>query len=266
MINVSRINANRPALEVTAATSLTMRVAFLAILSTTVATALSVLLIPEEPSVEGALFYPALVLSVGLAAAPFAAALRHPKILLRGECLLALAPIYWLLLDLLQGVYGMQDITADEVRQAFLAIGIFVVMVWFGAMRRSWRIPKLLISAVSQEFSINTYFALALACFAIGIFNVAVPCNFDVSEIVYYLGQERWAAPWGRGQLGGWDAFLDHLQYFGYLLPVLTVVIGRRLGIRKVRTLICIALSVVVALFLAQSGSRRGIGVVGGMR
>jgi len=44
--------------------------------------------------------------------------------------------------------------------------------------------------------------------------------------MVYYLGQERWAAPWGRGQLGGWDAFLDHLQYFGYLLPVLTVVIG----------------------------------------
>jgi hypothetical protein len=83
--------------------------------------------------------------------------------------------------------------------------------------------------------------------------------------MVYYLGQERWAAPWGRGQLGGWDAFLDHLQYFGYLLPVLTVVIGRRLGVRKVRTLICIVLSVVVALFLAQSGSRRVIGVVGGM-
>jgi hypothetical protein len=95
--------------------------------------------------------------------------------------------------------------------------------------------------------------------------NFAVPCDFNPVEMVYYLGQERWAAPWGRGQLGGWDAFLDHLQYFGYLLPVLTVVIGRRLGVRKVRTLICIVLSVVVALFLAQSGSRRVIGVVGGM-
>ena len=41
--------------------------------------------------------------------------------------------------------------------------------------------------------------------------------------------------------------------------------IGRRLGVRNVRTLICIVLSVVVALFLAQSGSRRVIGVVGGM-
>ncbi len=264
-MNSEQIIWHRPVLGRAAAPSLTMRIAFFAILSTTIATALSVLLIPEDPSAEGALFYPALVMSVGLAAAPFAAALRYPKTLLRGECLLALAPIYWLLLDLLQGVYGLQDITADQVRQAFLAIGIFVVMVWLGAMRRSWKIPKLLISAVSQEFSINTYFALALACFSIGILNFAVPCNFDVFEMVYYLGQERWAAPWGRGQLGGWDAFLDHLQYFGYLLPALTVVIGRRVGVRNPRTLICIGLSVVMALFLAQSGSRRVIGVVVGM-
>ena len=193
------------------------------------------------------------------------AALRRPKTLLRGECLLSLAPIYWLLLDLLQGVYAMQDITADQVRTAFLAIGIFVVVVWLAALRRSWPLPKVLISSVSQEFSINTYFALAVACFVIGMLNFAVPCNFNVFEMVHYLGQERWAAPWGRGQLGGWDAFLDHLQYFGYLLPVLTVVIGRRLGVRNVRTLICIGLSVIVALFLAQSGSRRVIGVVGGM-
>jgi hypothetical protein len=236
-----------------------------AILSTATATMLSILLIPEDPSAEGALFYPALVMSAGLAAAPVAAALRYPKALLRGESLLSLAPIYWLLLDLLQGVYGMQDINADEVRQAFLGIGIFVVMVWVGVIQRPWRIPQVVISSVSQEFSINTYFALAVACFFIGMLNFAVPCNFNVFEMVHYLGQDRWAAPWGRGQLGGWDAFLDHLQYFGYLLPVLTVVIVRRGGLRNARTIICIAMSIVIALFLAQSGSRRVIGVVGGM-
>src|SRR6202008_5180524 len=128
---------------------------------------------PDDPSTEGALFYPALVMSVGLAAAPFMAAVRHPKTLLRGENLLSLAPIYWLLLDLLQGVYTMQDITADQVRQAFLAIGIFVVMVWLAAFRRSWRLPNVLISSVSQEFSINTYFALAIVCFVIGMLNFA---------------------------------------------------------------------------------------------
>jgi hypothetical protein len=236
-----------------------------AILSTVIATTLSILLIPEDPSSEGALFYPALVMSAGLATAPLAAALRYPKALLRGESLLSLAPIYWLLLDLLQGVYGLPDISADQVRLAFLAIGIFVVMMWLGSIRRPWRIPQVVISSVSQEFSINTYFALAVACFLIGMLNYAVPCNFNVFEMVHYVGQERWAAPWGRGQLGGWDAFLDHLQYFGYLLPVLTVVMVRRAGVRNARTIICIAMSIVIALFLAQSGSRRVVGVVGGM-
>jgi hypothetical protein len=262
-LNAEQIIWNRPALGTTVTPSL--RSTLLAILSTSMATTLAILLVPDDPSTEGALLYPALVMSVGLATAPFVAALRQPKILLRGECLLSLAPIYWLLLDLLQGVYAMEDITADQVRTAFLAIGIFVVVVWLAALRRSWTLPKIVISSVSQEFPINTYFALAIACFIIGMLNFAVPCDFNPVEMVYYLGQERWAAPWGRGQLGGWDAFLDHLQYFGYLLPVLTVVIGRRLGVRKVRTLICIVLSVVVALFLAQSGSRRVIGVVGGM-
>ena len=242
-----------------------MRSALLAILSTSMATALAILLIPDDTSTEGALFYPALVMSAGLATAAVFTALRYPKALLRGESLLSFAPIYWLLLDLLQGVYRMQDITADQVRLAFLSIGIFVVMVRLGALRRSWKIPKMLISSVSQEFSVNTYFALAIACFALGMLNFAVPCNFNIFEMVHYLGQERWAAPWGRGQLGGWDAFLDHLQYFGYLLPVLTVVIGRRAGVRNIRTLICIGMSVIMALFLAQSGSRRVIGVVAGM-
>jgi hypothetical protein len=248
-----------------ATSSMTLQSTLLALLSIGIATTLAILIIPDDPSTEGALFYPALVMSAGLATAPLNIAFRYPKALLRGECLLSLAPIYWLLLDLLQGVYTMEDIKGDQVRQAFLAIGLFVMMVWLGALRRSWRIPNVLISSCSQEFSINTYFALALACFGLGMLNFAIPCNFNIAEMVYYLGQERWAAPWGRGQLGGWDAFLDHLQYFGYLLPVLTVVIGRRAGVRNARTIICVALSVVVSLFLAQSGSRRVIGVVAGM-
>ncbi|HJP91867.1 MAG TPA: O-antigen polymerase [Pyrinomonadaceae bacterium] len=259
------INWARSLGQVTVTPALTMRSTLLGILSTCIATTLSILLIPDNPTREGALFYPALVMSAGLATAPIAAAVRYPKALLRGESLLALAPIYWLLLDLLQGVYSMDDVTADQVRQAFLGIGIFVLMVWLGAIRRSWSLPQLVISSVSQEFSVNTYFALALACFFIGMLNFAVPCNFNVLEMVHYLGQERWAVPWGRGQLGGWDAFLDHLQYFGYLLPVLTVVIGRRAGLRNARTIICIAMSIAITLFLAQSGSRRVVGVVAGM-
>jgi hypothetical protein len=261
----SSVTWNRFPLSIAGTPSLTWRSTLLGMLSTGMATIIAVLLVPEDPTAPGALFYSALVLSVGLAAAPFAAALRQPKAILRGESLLSLAPIYWLLLDLLQGVYSLDHISADEVRLAFIGIGLFVGMVWIGAIRRPWTLPSALIRSVSQEFSLNTYFALAIACFVIGMLNFAVACDFNVSAMVHYLGQERWAAPWGRGQLGGWDAFLDHLQYFGYLLPILTVVISRRAGLRSSRTLICIAMSIVMTLFLAQSGSRRVIGVIAGM-
>jgi hypothetical protein len=256
---------NRPPLAVAIAPGLSMRTMLLAIFSTSMATALAIILVPETPTDPGALFYPALVMSIGLVLGPLTAAFRYPKTLLRGESLLTLAPIYWLLLDLLQGVYSMDHITANEIRQAFFAIGLFVVVVWVGSVRRPWTTPGVLIRSVSQEFSLNTYFALALACFSLGMLNFAIPCNFNVFEMAYYLGQDRWGAPWGRGQLGGWDAFLDHMQYFGYLLPILTVVIGRCAGVRNPRTLVCIALSVMMTLFLAQSGSRRVIGVVAGM-
>jgi oligosaccharide repeat unit polymerase len=132
-------------------------------------------------------------------------------------------------------------------------------------MHRSWRIPSIVINAASQEFSLNAYFALATVSFVLGMLNFAIACNFNVVEMFYYVGQERWAAPWGRGQLGGWDAFLDHLQYFGYLLPVLTIVVHRCAGWFNARTILCIAMSAIMTLFLAQSGSRRVVGVVIGM-
>ena len=256
---------NRPPLAIAATPALSTRTTVLALISTSMATIAAAMMIPDNAAEAGALFYPALIMSIGLAIGPLSAVLRNPKALLRGEALLAIAPIYWLLLDLLQGVYPLDGIAPDEIREAFLGIGLFVVMVWLGAARRSWRVPKVLVRSVSQEFSVRMYFALALACFFLGMLNFAVPCNFNVFEMAHYLGEERWAAPWGRGQLGGWDAFLDHLQYFGYLLPVLTVVIGRRVGLRNLRTIVCTALSIVVTLFLAQSGSRRVIGVVAGM-
>src|SRR6185503_2641206 len=134
-----------PAFGIAATRSMALRSTLLALLSIGIATTLAILIIPDDPSAEGALFYPALVMSAGLATAPLVTAFRYPKALLRGECLLSLAPIYWLFLDLLQGVYAMEDITADQVRQAFLAIGLFVVMVRLGALRRSWGIPKVLI-------------------------------------------------------------------------------------------------------------------------
>lgn len=237
----------------------------LAIVATGLGTACAIFLIPDHGTGQGRLFASALAMTAGLLTAPFAALLHQPRIILRGEYLLTIAPVYWLLLDLLQSLYSMAAIDNEEIRQAFLAIGLFVVMVWIGAVRRPWKIPSIIIRTAQQEFSLNAYFGLAIACFVIGMLTFAIPCNFNIAQMIYYVGQERWAAPWGRGQLGGWDAFLDHLQYFGYLLPVLTVVVSRYAGWRNIHTIVCFFMSLVMTLFLAQSGSRRVVGVVVGM-
>jgi oligosaccharide repeat unit polymerase len=237
----------------------------LAITMTSLGTLGAIFLIPSNPTAPGALFSSALAMSVGLLVTPLAVVLRNPKAILRADCLLALAPIYWLLLDLLQGVYSMDSITTAEIAQGFVAIGLFVSAVWFGALRRPWSAPGFILKSISRDFSGNTYFGVAIVSFLIGMLKFAIPCNFDLVQMFSYAGQERWAAPWSRGQLGGWDAFLDHLQYFGYLLPVLTIILSRYCGWRNLRTLTCVAMSAIMTLFVAQSGSRRVLGVILGM-
>src|SRR5262245_40841461 len=243
----------------------TTRYPELGIMATTIGTLLAVALIPEDPQPAGALFRSALAMTAGLAAAPAAAAFKDPKSLLRGEHLLALSPVYWLLLDLLQGVYPMNSIETEQVRIAFIGIGVFVTAVWIAALQMPWTVLPTVVHSASVDLSASTYFCLSLLTFVLGMLPFAVPCHFNIVEMFSYLGQGRWDAPWGRGQLGGWDAFLDHLQYFGYLLPALTVIMARRAGWANLRTLSSMGMTLVMLLFLAQSGSRRIIGVIFGM-
>jgi oligosaccharide repeat unit polymerase len=249
----------------TVAQGIVVRFPAIGIAATLITTVVAVNLIPEQPQPEGALFWPALVLSAGLLAAPIAAAFRQAKALLRAEHLLVVAPIYWLLLDLLQGAYSMDDISVDEIEEAFIGICIFVCCVWIGSMARPWRLPQFIKDTVSKDLPSSIYFYLAVASFLLGISRFAVATDFNLIAMFQSIGSGRWDAPWARGQLGGWDSFLDHLQYFGYLTAVLTVVVGRRIGWLNWRTIVSALMSVVMALFLVQSGSRRVIGVVVGM-
>lgn len=170
-----------------------------------------------------------------------------------------------MLLDLLRGAYAMDDVQWPHVEAAFICIGLFVVGVWGGAFLRKWTVPRGIISIVSQEFPVNTYFGLAVTAFVLGMLTFAIPSNFNLVLMFSALGQGRWSAPWGRGQLGGWDAFTDQLQYFGYLLPALTVIIAQLVGWVNKRTIASLGMSVLMMIFIAQSGSRRIIGVMIGM-
>lgn len=248
-----------------AAQGIVSRYPAIGIASTLIATFIAVNLIPDHPEPEGALLWPALALSAGLLVAPIAAAFRQAKALLRAEHLLVMAPIYWLLLDLLQGAYPMDGISVVEIEEAFTGIGIFVCCVWIGSMFRPWRLPLFIKDTVSKDLPSSVYFYLAVASFVLGMMRFAAATDFNLVAMFQSIGSGRWDAPWARSQLGGWDAFLDHLQYFGYLTAVLTVVVGRRIGWRNWRTVVSALMSLVMALFLVQGGSRRVIGVVVGM-
>jgi hypothetical protein len=100
-----------------------------------------------------------------------------------------------------------------------------------------------------------------LICFALGMSNYLYAVNFNVWEMFSYLGSSRWEVPWARGQLGGWDSFLDQAQYFGYLLPSLAIIIVARIGLWRPPSLLAIAAAVVQLAFLSQGGGRRIVGV-----
>ena len=151
-----------------------------------------------------------------------------------------------------------------ETATVFLATGIFVGGMWAACMRRRWQIPASMRRVLTRDVSARGLFLIALCAFGLGMLKYALSCSFDIFLMVHYFGRDGWAAPWGRGNLGGWDAFLDHLAYFGYLLPTFTVLIGVKSGWRNVRTIVVLVLSLNMLAFLMQGGGRRIPGVVGG--
>src|SRR5262249_7744858 len=138
----------------------TTRYPALGIAGTCVGTVLALSLIPQDPQPQGALFQSAVAMTAGLAAAPVAAALADPKSMLRGEHLLALSPVYWLLLDLLQSAYPMALIEPAQVRTALIGIGLFVVAVWIGALQRPWSIPRTVVQSLLVDLTASAYFGL----------------------------------------------------------------------------------------------------------
>lgn len=78
------------------------------------------------------------------------------------------------------------------------------------------------------------------------------------------LGESRWTSPWARGALGGPDAFIEHLKYFGYVLPSLTVLIAYREGWIRPKAILSALMSIIMIAFLVQEGGRRSVGVLVG--
>lgn len=236
----------------------------LGLFCTIIGAIVAITLVPSNPLPAGALYYSGLAMAVGLAIAPIIASLRQPKTILRAEHIVVLSPIYWILLDLLQGVYPLEMVSVKGVEGAFIAIALFIGGVWVATMLPPWQLPKIVIKSASYTLSANTFFKLVIIFFCLGIFNFAYASNFNPFTMFQYVGVGRWYAPWSRGQFGTWSAFVEHLAYFGYLLPTFTVLLATRSKWFKAQVFVAILLSLLMTAFLAQGGGRRIVGVVFG--
>ena len=231
--------------------------------STSASLLIALAMFPADPSPRGALTIPAVILSVGILLVPIARAIRRSPTLLNSENLVAFGYMFWLLLDLIQGAYDLSDAADWAIRDAFIAIGLSAAAMWMGVGGRPWKLPKWLAEIASKSMDTRTVARMVPVCFLLGMFNFAFAVGFDIPRMFSYLGESRWSAPWGRGQLGGWNSFLDQMQYFGYVLPSLTALLIARRGF-NVGVWLSVAASGVMLAFLSQGGGRRIIGVTVG--
>jgi hypothetical protein len=201
---------------------------------------------------------------LGLLASPALSCAQNPKMILRVDSLVMLGLVYWLLLDLVQAAYELNGISCDGIDGALVGIGLFAGAFWIAWLFPPHGLPRFLREAACWSLNPGMTFWLAVAFFLLAMLNYALACHFDVVLMFSALFCGRWDAPWMRGALGGWEAFRDHLQYFGYVLPTLTVLQATQRGWAHRKTILCCLMSLTVLLFLSQSGGRRILGVTVG--
>lgn len=234
---------------------------FAAVIATVIAT---VAFFPDQPGPRGALIVPALIMTIGILVVPAMRVLAGSDEAINAENFVMVGFVFWLLLDLLQGAYDLRGASAEALRDALASIGVTAAAVWLGLLGRPWSAPQWLVGVTSRPLDARTITRMVPICFVLGMFNFAYAVDFDIAEMFSYLGANRWSAPWSRGQLGGWNAFIDQMPYFGYVLPSLTALLIARQGLLRPSTVVAIACSVIMLLFLSQGGGRRLIAVTGG--
>ena len=219
---------------------------------------------PDHPSPQGALMWNASVLSLGIVFVPAFRIMRRSPTMMNAENFVAFGYVYWILLDLIQGAYNLKDASDDSLRSAMLAVGLSATAMWAGTIGTPWKVPRWLADVASRPLDADTVRRIIPVCFALGMLNYAYAVNFNLPEMFSYLGANRWAAPWGRGQLGGWGSFIDQMPYFGYVLPSLTAVLIVKRGMFRLESILAMAATAIMLLFLSQGGGRRIIGVTVG--
>ena len=141
-----------------------------AMISTAIAT---IVLFPDQPAPRGALFLPALVMTIGIMFVPAVHLFSGSRDLTNAENFVCLGYVFWLLLDLLQGAYDLRDATEWGLRLALGSIGLSAAFMWIGMAGREWKAPAWLATVARQQLETRTINRLIPICFALGMLNFA---------------------------------------------------------------------------------------------
>jgi hypothetical protein len=184
--------------------------------------------------------------------------------ILRAEHVIILGIAYFLLIDLVQGLYPVTA-SGDTVGAAFIAIALFASGCVVARIIPPLHLPRPIRQSVTAEYPEELLLGLLVAFFLLGTFRFFWASGFSMEVLLEGLGAPRFLAPWSRGELGDSDALTDALINFGYPLATFTVMLALR-GRRWVdwKVAVGILLSAMFLVFIAQGGSRRLVGVVVG--
>ena len=228
----------------------------------TLATVFGSFLIPHDAQPADAMRNSSIVLAFALLIIPAVEAVSLGiKPALKVRNLLLIGVVYWLLADLVQGLYPIEA-TTEGIETAFLATGVFAAGVSIGGAILVGGLPAGIRRIIRLELSDAHVLALATLCFVVGIFYYVFMADFSPSLIMQALfDRGRFAAPWSRGALGDWHSFIEQFTYFGYLLPPFAAVMYMRgRSLLNLKTIYCVLLAACFLVFPAQGGTRTNIG------
>lgn len=217
--------------------------------------------IPTHFHQPGALLVTSTIQAVALIAPLVFTGSRDARMLLRGENILLLGLVYWVLFEMLQGALAVEA-SRDSVEKEIVLLGLTGIGFWLGAnLWDPWR-PRILVEESHSTWSEATIFRLVLLAFVLGAWDFLYRANFDVETVASSILLPRFEAPWQREQLGDWSAFSAHMVYFGYTVPALAVLLGLRSGFLRPYTITSFAFAAIIIALNSQGGGRRIIGVL----
>ncbi len=140
---------------------------------------------------------------------------------------LSFAVIYWLFLDPIQGLYALPVESFTPVT-LFAMTAAFLIGSTLG-MHSRISLPKRTLHWLTVlSWTRTSLFWTMCSCWALQMSFYLWKSNWDPGLFVSSLFLGRGMQPWSRGALGDESAFVEALTYFGYIMPSLLVMLGRK--------------------------------------